>query len=123
MARDLSAVAVEWVVPHPQVQGAAGAIIRLVSIDRQPYWRVVTGERDRSQRSLIGYWGSLEEAEHNAIAWWERKLPHLLAEGGSRFREPRQLTPQKPPPGASGHELVDEISRASSVRQLVPGRR
>lgn len=92
----------EWaVVVHRRVY----AVIRCVAIDGVDYWRVVTGEDDRSRRRLVGYWGTFDEASHNALAFVERQLPSAwMATGTSSSRAPRAMTPQKPPPARSGDE-------------------
>lgn len=89
----------EWaVVIHRRTY----VVIRRVELHGEDFWRVVTGEDDRSKRRLIGYWGTFEEATHNALAWVERQLPPAwLATGTSTFVRPREMTPQKPPPDRS----------------------
>lgn len=92
----------EWVViVHRRVY----AVIRCVVIAGDEYWRVVTGDQDRAQRRLVGYWGSLDEASHNALAYVERQLPSAwMATGTATFTTPREMTPQKPPPVVVGDE-------------------
>ncbi|MFC7431631.1 MULTISPECIES: hypothetical protein [unclassified Agrococcus] len=92
----------EWaVIVHRRVY----VVIRCVEIDGDDYWRVVTGEDDRAHRRLVGYWGSLEEASHNALAFVERQLPGAwMATGTSSSRTPRAMTPQKPPPAPAQQE-------------------
>lgn len=93
----------EWVVVvHRQVY----AVIRRVTIAADDdFWRVVTGEDDRAQRRLIGYWGSLEDASHNAFAYVERQLPSAwMATGTATSTAPRPMTPQKPIPGRRAAE-------------------
>lgn len=55
------------------------AIIRRVEIGkpRQWYWRSVTGDQDRSQRNLIGYFPTLEFAAYTTWHSWEQhaRLP------------------------------------------------
>lgn len=87
----------EWVVV---VHRTVYAVIRRVTIAGDvDFWRVVTGDDDRSRRRLIGYWGSLEEASHNAIAHVERQLPSAwMATGTATTSAPRPMTPQKPLP-------------------------
>lgn len=93
----------EWVVV---VHRTVYAVIRRVTIaGDEDFWRVVTGEDDRAHRRLVGYWGSLEEASHNAFAYVERQLPSAwMATGTASSTAPRAMTPQKPLPGRS----VDE---------------
>ena len=93
----------EWiVVVHRKVY----AVIRRVTIaGDDDFWRVVTGEDDRSQRRLIGYWSTLEEASHNAFAYVDRQLPSAwLATGTATTAAPRAMTPQKLPPGRGSDE-------------------
>lgn len=92
----------EWVVViHRRVY----VVIRRVTIGADEYWRVVTGDDERASRRLVGYWGSLEEASHNALAYVERQLPSAwMATGTATFHRPREMTPQKPPPGRSAAE-------------------
>jgi hypothetical protein len=100
---ELSVEPSEWVV---LVHRRAYAVIRRVTIaGDDDFWRVVTGEDDRSRRRLIGYWGSLEEAAHNALAYVEHRLPSAwMATGTATSLVPRSATPQKPLPGRSPHE-------------------
>lgn len=92
----------EWVViVHRHVY----VVIRCVVIAGVEYWRVVTGDDDRSRRRLVGYWGSLEEASHNALAFVEHQLPPAwMATGTATSHRPREMTPQKPPPGVAEAE-------------------
>ncbi|GAA2176236.1 hypothetical protein GCM10009846_29220 [Agrococcus versicolor] len=100
---ELSVEPSEWVV---MVHRRAYAVIRRVTIAGDDgFWRVVTGEDDRSRRRLIGYWGSLEEAAHNALAYVEHRLPSAwMATGTSTSVVPRAATPQRPLPGRSPGE-------------------
>lgn len=92
----------EWViVVHRRVY----VVIRCIEIAGQEYWRVVTGEEVRSQRRLVGYWGTFDEASTNAIAYVEQQLPPAwLATNTATFRSPGKMTPQKPPPEHSSEE-------------------
>lgn len=90
--------AVEWEVCTP-LDGHLIAIVRLVRLGSraEPYFRAVTPEADRSQRRLIGYWGSAEEAARGVLALYERATGRALSGGGNR-PSTMQLVPQKPPP-------------------------
>ena len=76
----------EWVVIiHRRVY----VVIRRVTIGVEEYWRVVTGDEERASRKLVGYWGSLDEASHNALAYVEQQLPSAwMATGTSTFHAP-----------------------------------
>lgn len=91
---ELRVDASEWVVV---VHRTVYAVIRRVSIaGDDDYWRVVTGDDDRRRRRLVGYWGSFDEASHNAFAYVERQLPSAwLATGTATTAAPRAMTPQK----------------------------
>lgn len=83
---------------HP-LDGRSIAIVRLVLLGprREPYYRAVSPESDRSQRRLIGYWAPIDHAHDGALALYEQLSGESLSGGG---RAPtRQLVPQKPPPG------------------------
>lgn len=89
----------EWDVLHP-LDGRPVAVVRLVLLGptREPYYRAVTPEDDRSQRRLIGYWSSVDHAHDGVLALFERASGRSTSGGG---REPaRPLVPQKPPPCA-----------------------
>lgn len=89
----------EWDVLHP-LDGRPIAVVRLVLLGpaREPYYRAVTPEDDRSQRRLIGYWSSVDHAHDGVLALYERASGRSTSGGG---REPaRPLVPQKPPPCA-----------------------
>ncbi len=83
---------VEWEVRLP-LSGEAIAIVRAVALGPQGevYLRAVTSDADPSQRELIGYWDSPQEAHDGVLALYERRstrhAPPTLA-----------LVPQKPPP-------------------------
>ncbi|TQO23773.1 hypothetical protein FB385_2634 [Paramicrobacterium agarici] len=77
------------------------AVVRMLHLgpDREVYFRAVTYSPNASERELIGYWGSLEEAIQNVHHVELSKMPAAwLATGGSSFREIPPSTPQKPPP-------------------------
>ncbi|QCR19160.1 hypothetical protein [Agrococcus sp. SGAir0287] len=94
---ELRVHASEWIVV---VHRITYAVIRRVTIGGDDdFWRVVTGEDDRSRRRLVGYWGTFEEASHNALAFVEQQLPGAwMATGTSTSHERRAMTPQKPLP-------------------------
>lgn len=83
---------VEWEVRLP-LSGEVVAIVRSVQLGTHGdvYLRAVTPDADRSQRELIGYWASPQEAHDGALALCERRsnpdTPPSLP-----------LVPQKPPP-------------------------
>jgi len=87
---------VEWEVRLP-LSGEAVAIVRAVALGPRDevYLRAVTPDADRSQRELIGYWGSPQEAHDGVLALYERRsnrgVPPALP-----------LVPQKPPPEPAG---------------------
>jgi ribosomal protein S16 len=87
---------VEWDVLHP-LDGAHVAVIRLMLLGpkREPFYRVVTPEPDRSRRQLLGYWGTLDEAHEAALALLEQHTGEAI-EGGGR-KSSRRVPPQKPP--------------------------
>ncbi|GAA1420506.1 hypothetical protein GCM10009640_09930 [Agrococcus citreus] len=89
----------EWDVLHP-LDGRPPAVIRLLVMgpNREPYYRAVSPEPDRSQRRLIGYWGSLEHAHDGVLALYEHLSQRSLA--GGDMPPSRPLVPQKPAPGA-----------------------
>lgn len=83
---------VEWEVRLP-LSGEAVAIVRAVQLGPhgEVYLRAVTPDADRSQRELIGYWGSPQEAHDGVLALYERR--------SNRGAAPSlPLVPQKPPP-------------------------
>lgn len=87
---------VEWEVRLP-LSGEVVAIVRAVQLGArgEVYLRAVTPDVDRSQRELIGYWGSPQEAHDGVLALYERR--------DARGVPPRlPLVPQKPPPDADG---------------------
>lgn len=86
----------EWDVLHP-LDGSCIAVVRLVMLgpQREPYYRAVTPQQDRSKRVLLGYWASLELAHEAALALLEQRTGEAI-EGGGR-RPSRHVPPQKPP--------------------------
>lgn len=87
---------VEWEVRLP-LSGEAIAIVRAVSLGPrgEVYLRAVTPDAERSQRELIGYWGSPQEAHDGVLALYERRT--------NRGAPPTlPLVSQKPPPEAGG---------------------
>lgn len=84
---------------HP-LDGRPLAVVRLLVLgpNREPYYRAVSAEVDRSQRRLIGYWGSLEHAHDGVLGLYEHLSRRSLA--GGDMAPSRTLVPQKPPPGA-----------------------
>lgn len=105
----------EWDVLHP-LDGHAIAIVRLVQLGprREPYYRAVTPELERSQRRLIGYWGGIDEAHEGVLALYEHASGRSLA-GGDRPPS-RPLVPQKPPPGEGGRAGRPARPRLHSAR-------
>ncbi len=99
---DLSNVTtpVEWVVTHAAAKGPIAVVRRLrLGRARDVYFRAVTWHADPSERSLVGYWGSAEEAVQNIYGLYERSLPpQFLMTGGGTTRAPLPLTAPKPPP-------------------------
>lgn len=100
---------VEWEVRHP-LTGLEIAIVRLVPLgpDREPYHRAVTANPDPSQRRLIGYYGSPEDA-HDATMWWLEKATGVGVTGGNRLPSARYVEPKPPPlplPAANGSEAA-----------------
>ena len=65
---------VEWEVRLP-LSGEAVAIVRAVQLGAHGdvYLRAVTPDADRSQRDLIGYWASPQEAHDGVLALYERR--------------------------------------------------
>ncbi len=59
---------VEWEVRLP-LSGEAVAIVRAVQLGPrgEVYLRAVTPDANRSQRELIGYWGSPQEAHDGVL--------------------------------------------------------
>lgn len=88
---------VEWELSAP-LDGQPLAIIRLVRLGakREAYYRSVTANPDRSARVLIGYWGSLDEADRGTRAIYEHGTGQSLS--GGNLPVTSQLVPQKPPP-------------------------
>ncbi len=103
--------AAEWHVLHP-LDGAPLAVVRLVQLGprREPYYRAVTAQPDHSQRRLLGYWSSVEEAHEAALALFERSTGRSLGGGDGRSR--RGVPPQKPPPGPYGAGSPSTVSRS-----------
>ncbi|SFS17981.1 hypothetical protein SAMN04487783_2469 [Agrococcus baldri] len=89
--------AAEWDVLHP-LDGAPLAVVRLVLLGprREPYYRAVTAHPDRSQRRLLGYWSSVDEAHEASLALFERSTGRSTSGGDDRRQ--RAVPPQKPPP-------------------------
>lgn len=83
---------VEWEVRLP-LSGEAVAIVRAVHLGPlgEVYLRAVTPDADRSQRELIGYWGSPQEAHDGVLALYERR-------SNPNTPPSLPLVPQKPPP-------------------------
>lgn len=91
---------VEWEVRHP-LSGDLIAIVRVVALGSRREWyaRAVSPEDDRASRTLIGYWGTPDDAHRGVLALYERRTGQSLAGGGAR--EPSlPLVPTKPPPEA-----------------------
>lgn len=88
---------VEWEVRTP-LDGLVVAIVREVELGRrhEHYYRAVTANPDRSQRKLIGYWGSPSDAHDGVLALYEHGTGRSLLGGDTRPSRP--LVPQKPPP-------------------------
>jgi len=86
---------VEWEVRLP-LSGEAVAIVRAVSLGPrgEVYLRAVTPDADRSQRELIGYGGSPQEAHDGVLALYERRT--------NRGLPTLPLVPQEPPPEPGG---------------------
>lgn len=79
------------------LSGEAVAIVRAIALGPRGeiYLRAVTPDADRSQRGLIGYWGSPQEAHDEVLALYERRI--------NRGAPPTlPLVPQKPPPEPGG---------------------
>lgn len=86
---------IEWDVLHP-LDGQPLAIIRLVWIEGEPFYRAVSANPDREQRKLIGYWGDLDTAHHACLALWEQATGRAISGGNQK---PGMTVPaQKPPP-------------------------
>lgn len=80
------------------LSGQVIAIVRAVELGRrrQVYYRAVTSEADRTLRTLIGYWGSPQDAHDGALALYEQSTGCSVAGGGAG--PSMELVPQKPPP-------------------------
>lgn len=91
---------VEWDVLHP-LDGSMIAIIRLVWLGprREARYRAVSPEADRGERTLIGYWETLDAAHEGVLALYERVIGRSL--GGGNLPPSRPLVPQAPPPGGA----------------------
>lgn len=103
--------AAEWDVLHP-LDGSHIAVIRLVLLGphRDPFYRVVTPQRDRSERKLLGYWSTLERAHDAALALYERATGSAIEGGG---RPPgREVSAQKPPPRGYPTGVAAPVARA-----------
>lgn len=89
---------VEWDVLHP-LDGRPIAVVRLLVLgpNREPYYRAVSPETDRTQRRLIGYWGTLDHAHDGVLALYEHASRRSLS--GGDLPPSRTLVPQKAPPG------------------------
>lgn len=82
----------------------------LLGAHRDPFYRVVTLERDRSARKLVGYWWTLELAHEAALAPYERATGSAIAGGG---RPPsREVPAQKPPPRGYPTGVAARVARA-----------
>lgn len=81
-----------WDVLHP-LDGPHIAVVRLVLLGphRDPFYRVVTPERGRSQRRLLGYWATLELSHEAALALYERATGSAIEGGG---RPPSRIVPE-----------------------------
>lgn len=90
--------AIEWMLRHP-LSGHPIALVRLVQLGaaRESYFRAVTPEADSSARQLIGYWGSLDDAERGTLALYERASGASISGAGAPGPS-LALIPQKPPP-------------------------
>lgn len=87
---------VEWEVRHP-LSGEEIAIVRLIHLEGEPYYRAVTANPDRAQRKLVGYWGSAQDAHDGVLAILEAASRRSITGGNQAPSMP--LVPQKPPPG------------------------
>jgi hypothetical protein len=89
---------VEWEIRHP-LSGELVAIVRVVALGARHEWyaRAVTPEEERSRRTLIGYWGSPDDAHQGVLALYERRTGRSLAAGGDGAPSV-PLVPMKPPP-------------------------
>ena len=87
----------EWGVLHP-LDGSPLAVIRVVWLGpmREPYYRVVSANPDRSQRKLAGYWSNLDEAHTAALALYEQATGRAIGAGDQKPK--LRVPPQKPPP-------------------------
>lgn len=74
---------VEWDVLHP-LDGQPLAIIRLVWLRDEAYYRAVTANPDRTARKLIGYWPDLTTAEQGCLALWEKATGQSIYGGGKK---------------------------------------
>jgi len=95
----MPATPVEWLVGHGSSQAPIAIIRALFLGPRQElYYRAVTFA-EPSARRLIGYWGSLADAEQGAIAWYEAKMPKAWRMAGGGTERPAVVAPpQKSPP-------------------------
>lgn len=82
----------------------------LLGPQRESYFRVVTPERDRNARRLLGYWATLELAHDAALALFER-VSGMAIEGAGRPAQ-RQVPPQKPPPVRDETGVAAPVARA-----------
>lgn len=90
---------VEWEVRHP-LSGDEVAIVRLLHLDGEPYYRAVTANPIREMRKLVGYWGSAQEAHDGVLAILELASGRSIT-GGNQAPNLRPV-PQKPPPNLLG---------------------
>lgn len=105
---------IRWEVREP-ITGHVMAIVQVVHLGprSEPYYRSVTPEADASQRQLIGYWGTPDDAHDGTMALYEHRFNRSLQGGGL---PPRDLVPQKPPPS-----VRDPNRPAEHVRAMVNG--
>ena len=86
----MTARPVEWHVLHPLDAAHRIAIIRYVKIEHEPYYRAVTYHNDPSQRQLIGYYATLDDATNAAYIHYEKETGMAISGGGqpAPTREP-----------------------------------
>lgn len=91
---------IEWDALHP-LDGRPIAIVRLLVLgrDREPYYRADSPEPNRTQRCLLGYWGTLDHAHDGVLARYEHASRRSLSRGD--LPPTCSLVPQEAPPGGS----------------------
>lgn len=106
---------VEWEVRLP-LSGEAVAIVRMVELGRRRelYYRAVTANPDRSQRKLIGYWGTPDEAHDGTLALYEHGSGSSI--NGGDMKPSLPLLPQKPAPVDDGAAGVAARPRQHAAR-------